>query len=150
MQKTLLGRGIQAESSRVREPQTAPLCDSQSQILQEQSQFLSCLWLIVLLSPHLVWLKVLLGGVCTSHQDGFQCQGFWEFSYSFPPIGPSQILLVSLQGRTMFLIRAPCCETIHASSYYPVWPRRAVLVNGPLTKLHSTFGIQVEVQVHHA
>ena len=34
-----------------------------------------------------------------------------------PPIGPSQVLLVSLQGSTTFLIRASCCETTHASSY---------------------------------
>ena len=31
-----------------------------------------------------------------------------------PPMGPSHILLVSLQGCTLFLIRASSCETAHA------------------------------------
>ena len=52
-------------------------------------------WLI------LVWPRVLLG------QGGFQHQGSWEVGRLLP-IGPSQILLVSLQGRTV-LIRASCC-----------------------------------------
>ena len=36
-------------------------------------------------------------------QDGFQRQGFWEIGPLLPPMGPSQVLLVSLQGSTRFL-----------------------------------------------
>lgn len=44
-------------------------------------------------------------------QDGFQRQGCWDVGHLPLPIGPSQILLVSLQGSTKVLIRASCCET---------------------------------------
>ena len=50
------------------------------------------------------------------------------------PTSPSQILPVSLQGSTMFPIRAFCYETAHASGYYCAWPRWAVSDNGPLTE----------------
>ena len=43
-----------------------------------------------------------------------------------PPVGPSQVLLVSLQGSTLFLIWASCCEIPHASAYYCAWPRCVV------------------------
>ena len=36
-------------------------------------------------------------------QDGFQRQGFWEIGPLLPPMGPSQVLLVNLQGSTRFL-----------------------------------------------
>lgn len=51
-------------------------------------------------------------------QDGFQRQGCWDVGHLPLPIGPSQILLVSLQGSTKVLIRASCCETTHARGYY--------------------------------
>ena len=46
--------------------------------------------------------------VCASlSQGGFQRQGSWEGGHLLPPTGPSQILLVSLWGSTIVLIRAP-------------------------------------------
>ena len=39
------------------------------------------------------------------------------------PAGLSQILLVSLQGSSMFLTRASSSETAHASGYCGAWPR---------------------------
>ena len=71
-------------------------------------------------------------------QDGFQRQGSWEVGQLLPPTGPSQILLVSFQGSIMFLVRAYCCETAHASGYYCAWPRWAGSVNGSLTYLHMS------------
>ena len=65
-------------------------------------------------------------------QDGFQHQGSWEVGHLLPPTGPSQILPVSLQGSTMFLIGASC-ETVHASGYCRAWPRWTASVNGSLT-----------------
>ena len=65
--------------------------------------------------------------------NGFQCPGSWEVGCLLPPIGSSQIVPVSLQGSTMFLSRAFCCEPTPASGYYCARPRWAVSVNGPLT-----------------
>lgn len=45
-------------------------------------------------------------------QDGFQPQGSWEVRHLLPPTGPSQILLVSLQGSIIFLVRASCCASL--------------------------------------
>ena len=70
-------------------------------------------------------------------QDGFQHQGFWEVGHLLPPVGPSQTLMVSLQGSTMFLIGASCCETTHASGYR-AWARWLVSVSGSLTEPDST------------
>ena len=59
-------------------------------------------------------------------QDGFHRQGFWE-------VGVSSLLLAPPKfSRFVFLIRASCCETTHASSYYLAWSRWAASVNGPL------------------
>ena len=66
-------------------------------------------------------------------QDGFQRQAFWDVGGLRPPIGPSQVLPVSLQGSTVFLIRASCCEITFASGYYGAWPRWEGSVCGPLT-----------------
>ena len=66
-------------------------------------------------------------------QDGLQRQGFWEVGHLLPPSGPSPVLPVRFQGSTVFLIRASCCGTTHASSYYHAWPRWVVSVNGSLT-----------------
>ena len=46
-------------------------------------------------------------------QGGFQHQGSWEVGHLLPPIGLSAVLPVSLQGSTLFLVRASCCETAH-------------------------------------
>ena len=40
---------------------------------------------------------------------------------------------VSLQGSTVFLIRASCGKTTHARGYYHAWPRWTGSVNGSLT-----------------
>lgn len=57
-------------------------------------------------------------------------QGFREVDGLLPPLGPSQILPVSLQGSTGFLIRASCCDPTHASGYYCAWPRWTASGNG--------------------
>ena len=44
-------------------------------------------------------------------QEVFQHQGFWKVGCLLPLMGPSQVLLVSLQGSTPFLIGPSCCET---------------------------------------
>ena len=69
------------------------------------------------LASHLVWPVLGLTQVYTSFlvMCTLLSQGSWEDL--LPPIGPSQILLVSLQGSTVFLIRASCCETTHESNY---------------------------------
>lgn len=80
-----------------------------------------------LASPlYLVWLRILLDGVHTSGQDGFQRRGSWEVGH-LPPTGPSRILPVSLEGSPVVLIRA----SGYASGYCCARPRWAVLVNGP-------------------
>ena len=60
-----------------------------------------------------------------------------EVGCLLPPVGLSLILLVSLQGSTVFCIRDSCHESAHVSSYYCAWTRWAVLVNGPLTILQT-------------
>lgn len=80
-----------------------------------------------LASPlYLVWLRILLDGVHTSGQDGFQRRGSWEVGH-LPPMGPSRILPVSLEGSPVVLIRA----SRYASGYCCARPRWAVLVSGP-------------------
>ena len=94
------------------------------------------LWLVVLPGPYLVCPRVLLGGACTSQPGCIPAPRILgRFVVSFPPIGPSQILPIGLQGSTTFLIRASGCETIHTSGYYHVCSTWAVSVNDPLTKL---------------
>ena len=111
--QTLLGRGTWAESSRMKEPEKCSVV---------------CLWFygngvsFWVVSGQLSCSAYTWSGpgfflvVCTPlSQDGFWRQGSSEVGCLFPPVGPSQILLVSLQGSTKFLIRASCCETTHAS-----------------------------------
>ena len=45
------------------------------------------------------WLRILLEAHTPPHQDGFQCEGFWEVgrTYLFPPLRPSWNLPVSFQ-----------------------------------------------------
>ena len=114
-QKALMGRGTSWGSSMVREPRRIALPRGlQSPILWEWSSF-SGLWPIILLGLHLVWLRVLLGDAPSSQPRWTLGQGFLiGFSLLWAP--PK--LLVHLQDSTMFLIRASCCETTHASSYY--------------------------------
>lgn len=76
-QKTLLGRGARAESSRVREPRRTAL-------------------------PCGLGMGVPLGGPHTSQPRWFQYQGSWEDPISSPC---PQILLVRPQGSTTFSIR---------------------------------------------
>ena len=89
------------------------------------------------LASHLDWPMLGLaqgpGGVCISQPRQISHQGSWEVCHLFPPIGPSQIVPVSLQGSTMFLTEGSCCETTHARGYYGTWPRWAVSVSGLLT-----------------
>ena len=93
-----------------------------------------CPWPIVLHGPYLVWLRVIPGGTCTPlHEDGFQQQESWEVGCLFPPIRPSQILQVSLQGSSMFPLRASYCGITQGSGYYHAWPKWAVTVHGLLT-----------------
>ena len=118
-QETLLARGAWVESSRIREPRRNALsCSSQI------SGFMG----IGLVSPSCSAGSWCGSGsflvACTSlSQYGFQCQGFWKDSCLFPPTVPSQILLVSLQGSTMFLIRASYHESVHERGYYHAWTR---------------------------
>ena len=90
------------------------------------------------LASHLDWPMLGLaqgpGGVCISQPRQISHQGSWEVCTLLPPMGPSQILLVSLQGITIFFIRAYCCETTHVGGYYHAWPRWAVSVNGSKQK----------------
>ena len=71
-------------------------------------------------------------------QDGVQHQRSWEVGCLLPLIGPSQILPVSLQGSTLFLIRASYCETTQASSYYHAGPRLSVSVSGPSNTMDNS------------
>jgi len=130
-QKALLGRGTQGESSRLREPRRTFCHLARSlrchgngvsfRVLSGQSSCLARTW-----SDSGSWWCVHLSAkMDSSTKDSGRLVP--------PPTGPSQILLVSLQGCMVFLIRAFCCETIHARGYYHVWPRWAVSVNGPLT-----------------
>ena len=48
-------------------------------------------------------------------------------------VGSSQILWVSFQGNSMFLIRASYCVIPHASGCYCAWSRWVVWVNGYVT-----------------
>ena len=96
------------------------------------------LWLVVLPGPYSVCPRVLLGGACTSQPGCIPAPRILgRFVVSFPPIGPSQILPIGLEGSTTFLIRASGCETIHTSGYYHVCSTWAVSVNDPLTKLQN-------------
>ena len=117
--KDFIGKECRGERSRVREPRrTALPRGSRSQVLQEGCSFLGCLWPIVLLGPYLVWLRALLGWYrhLSAKMD----------SSSKDPgrlVVSSKIILVSVQGSTMFLIRTYCCETTHAGGYCSAWPR---------------------------
>ena len=134
-QKTLSSRGTRAESSQVREfRRTALPGGSQSQVLWEWSQFLSCLWPVILTSPCLVCGSgPLLGAYAPLSQDGFQNQGSWEVGCLVSPIGLSHVLLVSLQGSTVFLIRDSCYETTQWRGYCCAWPRWTVSVSSSPT-----------------
>ena len=135
-QKTLLGRGAWVESCRVREPRrTALPCVLQALVLWKQGQFPRCLWPVIFLGPYLVWPRVLLGGVCTPlSQGGFQHQGSWEVGGLLPPVGPSKIFLVSLQGSTISSLGPLAVRQLIKRLSYHAWPRWAVLVNDPLTR----------------
>ena len=54
-------------------------------------------------------------------QGGIPCRGLWEGGRLLPPLGPSQILLVSFQGSIVFLTGSSYCETTHTSSCYHAW-----------------------------
>ena len=114
-QKTLSGRGTQPENSRVRASRgTAVPCGLQPQVLwngvcfQVVSGQLSCLAVLGLAQGPSWWCASL-------SQDGFQCQGSWEVCCLLPSTGLAHIILVSLQGRTMCLFGASCCETSPAN-----------------------------------
>ena len=111
-QKTLLGRGARVESSRVRNPGEL-LCHVtpslwfygnrvRFQVISGQSSSLAHTW---------SGSGSFLMAQAPLSQDGFQCQGSWEVGCLLPATGPSQSLLVSLQGSPMFFIRVSCCET---------------------------------------
>ena len=74
--------------------------------------------------PFLVWLRVLLGGTNTCQPRWLPAPrmlGGWWSPPSYWPLSPS--ILLSLQGSAMFLTRASCSETTHASGYHRAWPR---------------------------
>ena len=48
--------------------------------------------------------------------DRLQHQGFWGGWSPPPPVGPSHVLPVSLQGSPTFLFKVSCCGTAQASS----------------------------------
>ena len=97
-QKTLLGRGTWAESSRVREN-----CSATWFIV---SCFMG-MGLVsgVSLANHLAWLIlcVVPSTLSVTMDSSAKDPGIWS---SLPPVGSSQILPVSLQGSTIFLIKA--------------------------------------------
>ena len=62
--------------------------------------------------------------------SGFMGMGFISGFSLASHRSPSQILPVSLQGSTMFLIRASCCGKTHARGCCHAWLRWAALVNG--------------------
>ena len=115
-QETLLGRGTQAEGSRVREPQL--LCHVSHGLSFYGNRVSFCVVSGQLSCLAHIWSS--LGSFLVAYaplgQDGFQCQGSQDIGLPLPPTGPSQ--LVSLQGSTMFLIRASCYETTQACDYY--------------------------------
>lgn len=75
----------------------------------------------------------LLGAYAPLSQDGFQNQGSWEVGCLVSPIGPSHVLLVCLQGSTVFLIRDSCYETTQWRGYCCAWPRWTVSVSSSPT-----------------
>ena len=110
-QKTLSGSDTWVESSRVRGPRrTALPHGSQPQVLWD------CMGMRLVSGLSLASLARLMFGLAQGaswwlphlSQDRFQCQGFWETAPLLPPMGPTQILQVSFQGSTMYLILATC------------------------------------------
>ena len=122
-QETLLGRGAGVESSRGREPKRPALPrGSQAPVLWEWGSFPGCLWPVVLLGGAWSGPESFSKAHASLSQDGFQRRGSWEVGCLLPPVGLSHILRATLQGSSVFLISASCCETTHASGYFCAWP----------------------------
>lgn len=114
-QKTI-GKGRPGKSSRVRGPRrTALPPGSQPLVFWDWGWFPGCFWPIFLLS--LYWSdsgSLLVAPASWSRQ--IQRQGSWGVGGLFPPSSSPHVLLGSLWG-SLFLIRASCSETTHASGY---------------------------------
>ena len=124
-QKTLLGKGAQAQSRRIREPEELLFRVAQSQVYASGVGF----WVVSGLSSCLAHIWPDAGSFLVAHtplgRDGIPAPsipGGWS---SLPPIRPPSAS-AGFQGSTTFLIRASCCESAQGSSYYPAWSRWAV------------------------
>ena len=115
-QDTLLERGAQAESSKVRETQ-----ENGSAMWFTVSGFMVMGVVSGLtLASHCAWPVVdsgsFLGAQATLNQDGFQCQGFWEVGRAHPLLplpfaSPhSRILPVGFSTCLNIPYETSCCE----------------------------------------
>ena len=135
--KYFIGRRPWVESSRIREPRRSALpcgwaCSPRFygngisfQVVSGQSSCLGHIW-----SDS---ESFLMAWAFLSQMDSNKDSGRLVISSLFFPL---PILLVNLQGSTMFLSRASWWKTAHESSYYHAWPRWAVSVNGPLIEMY--------------
>ena len=141
-QKSVLERGAQAESRRVREPRrTAPPCGSQSLGVDGDgvSSFGGCLWPLILLVP----IFGLTQGPSWWHMHlsarWFPAWGvlgnWWDIWAGISSLlsAPPKFSWLVLGGSTVFPIKTSFCETTRASGYYHAWPRWVVSVNSSLT-----------------
>ena len=126
--KTLLWRGVQAESSRVRKARRAAL----PKWLTDSGLLVMGLVSGLSLASHLTWPTVSLRVLPLSiSQDGFQHKGFWEVGHLLPLLSPPKFSRLVFGSGTMFLIGTSCCKTTQTSGYHHAWPRQLVLINSP-------------------
>ena len=133
-QETLLGRGAQVESSRVREPRRTVLpCGSQSHLLGWWGSFLGCPWPIILTRGPSWW-----------RQD-VPARGFWEICRTCGLVFPlsSFWLFPNLSGQwelvsSAFLTRTACCKITHETGYCLSWSGWAVSVFGSPNRIICT------------
>ena len=149
MQEALLGSGAQLENNRVREPRrTALPCASQSgfigmELVSGLSLTTHLSWPVLGLTQGPSWWPAHLPAKMHS-----SAKDPGEVGCLLPPVGLSLILLVSLQGCTLFLIRASCH---HASGYCRAWPSWAISVKGPVAvcRQHECVRLFLEAEPYY-